>query len=58
MGVYDGYRSEAFNGIKLPKLEGHVKFKLHNCMNHKDEVVFEGKNVIRNAVRDIFANNL
>lgn len=58
MGVYDGYRSEEFNGIKLPKLEGHVKFKLHNCMNHKDEVVFEGKNVITNAVRDIFANNL
>lgn len=58
MGVYDGYRSEEFNGIKLPKLEGHVKFKLHNCMNHKDEVVFEGKNVITNVVRDIFANNL
>ena len=58
MGVHDGYRSEDFSGIKLPKLEGHVKFKLHNCMNHKDIVVYEGKNIITNAVRDIFANNL
>ena len=54
----DNFRDRQFGGVKLPHFEGHVKLKLHNCMNHKDEVVIEGKNIITNAVRDIFARNL
>lgn len=54
----DNFRDKQFGGIKLPHFEGRVKLTLHNCMNHKDEVVIEGKNTITNAVRDILARNL
>ena len=43
-------------GVRFPKLKGHIKLTLHNCRTGKNEVV-EGDNIITNAVRDIFLNN-
>ena len=54
--IKDTYRLDGFSSVKLPKLKGHVKLTLHNCRTGKNEV-FEGDNIITNAVRDIFANN-
>lgn len=54
--VRDYKKTEEFGMPKLPKLEGRVKITLHNCKNGKNEVI-EGKNIVTNAVRDIFANN-
>lgn len=54
--IKDTYKLNGFNQVKLPKLKGHVKLTLHNCKNGKNEV-YEGDNIITNAVRDIFANN-
>lgn len=54
----DSFRDNQLGGVKLPNFEGRLKLTLHNCKNHKDEVVIEGKNLITNAVRDIFARNL
>ena len=53
----DNFRERQFGGAKLPNFEGRLKLTLHNCKNHKDEVVIEGKNLITNAVRDVLANN-
>lgn len=47
---------KGFNMVKLPKLKGHIKLTLHNCRTGKNEV-YEGDNIITNAVRDIFLNN-
>ena len=54
--IKDTYRLNGFNQVKFPKLKGHVKLTLHNCRTGKNEV-YEGDNIITNAVRDIFANN-
>ena len=43
-------------GVRFPKLKGHIKLTLHNCRTGKNEVI-EGDNIITNAVRDIFLNN-
>lgn len=56
MIIHDRYRSDEFSGAKLPKLKGHVKVSLHNCRTGKNEV-WEGDNIVTNAVRDIFALN-
>lgn len=45
-----------FDSMRLPKLKGHVKITLHNCRTGKNEI-YEGENIITNAVSDIFANN-
>lgn len=57
MRLSDYKNTDNYSGIKLPKFEGHVKLTLHNCKNGKNEV-YEGKNLITNAVADIFARNL
>lgn len=44
------------DGVRFPKLKGHIKLTLHNCRTGKNEVI-EGDNIITNAVRDIFAAN-
>ena len=54
--IRDYKRTEEFGMPKLPRLEGRVKITLHNCKNGKNEVI-EGKNIVTNAVKDIFANN-
>lgn len=42
---------------KFPKLKGHVKIELKNETTGKKEVVFEGDNMITNALYDIFSSN-
>lgn len=44
-------------GRDYPNIEGKVKITLHNCKNHKDEFVYESKNMVTNALKDIFATN-
>ncbi len=50
-------RTEEFGMQKLPNLEGRVKLTLHNSLTGSDKVI-EGKNIVTNAVRDIFARNI
>lgn len=54
--VKDKYELNGFNQVKLPKLKGHIKLTLHNVHNGKNEV-YEGENIVTNAIRDIMANN-
>lgn len=42
---------------KFPKLKGHVRIELKDVKTGKRETVFEGDNMITNALRDIFASN-
>lgn len=42
---------------KFPKLKGHVKIELKNEQTGKKDIVFEGDNMITNALSDIFASN-
>lgn len=55
MSVKDNFGSNHFSSLTMPKFKGHVKVTLHNVYNKKNEV-FEGDNIITNAVADIFAN--
>lgn len=57
MFINDKLKREAARGTDFPRFKGHVKMVLHNCMNHKDEFVFEKHNDPTNALSDIFANN-
>lgn len=50
------YRSQ-MSGVKMPRVKGHVKVTLHNCRTGKNEV-WEGDNIVTNAIADIFAMNL
>lgn len=52
----DNVIREPINGMKFPKLKGHVKIVLHNPRTGKSEVR-EGDNMITHALRDIFASN-
>lgn len=54
--IHDYLTSEKMNGVRLPKLKGHVKLVLHNPRTGKNEV-HEGDNMITNALKDIFASN-
>lgn len=42
---------------KIPELEGHIKIELKNAITGEIEECIEGKNIVTNAVRDIFAAN-
>lgn len=42
---------------KIPELEGHIKIELFNAETGELEEKIEGKNLVTNAVRDIFASN-
>lgn len=42
---------------KIPELEGHIKIELFNAETGELEECVEGKNLVTNAVRDIFASN-
>lgn len=42
---------------KIPELEGHIKIELFNAETGEVEECIEGKNIVTNAVRDIFASN-
>ena len=56
MRFEDNFKGSYINGVRMPVLKGHVKVTLHNCVTKKDEV-WEGDNIVTNAVRDIFALN-
>lgn len=58
MRLSENKNADRYKGLDIPKFEGHVKFKLWNCRTHKTEAYFEGKNLVTNAVADIFARNL
>lgn len=53
----DNVIREPINGIKFPKLKGHVKIVLKDVRSGKTNVAFEGDNMITDAVSDIFASN-
>ena len=55
--IIDKVRPEYIGGVRIPKLKGHVKIRLHNPTTGKTEI-HEGDNMITNAVSDIFAANL
>jgi len=58
MRLSDNKNKDRYKGLDIPKFEGRVKFRLWNCRTHKTEAYFEGKNIVTNAVADIFARNL
>ncbi len=53
----DYINAEKFSHIKLPKLKGHVRIELKNEQTGKKDIVFEGDNMITNALSDIFSSN-
>lgn len=57
MRLNQPYERQLVAGRDYPNIEGKVKITLHNCKNHKDEFVYESKNMITNALKDIFATN-
>ena len=57
MTFTDTHGKTLVEGRDFPKIEGKVKFVLHNCKTHVDETVFEGKNSATNALAHIFAGN-
>ena len=57
MVIKDKTELNGFNSMRLPKLKGKVKITLHNCKTGKNEIV-EGENIVTNAVRDIYLNNV
>lgn len=42
---------------KIPELEGHIKIELFNAETGELEECVEGKNLVTNVVRDVFASN-
>ncbi len=46
-----------FDTLKAPKLKGKVKITLHNPTTGKSEII-EGENIVTNAVRDMYLNNV
>ena len=55
--IRDKVRLEQLSGIKFPKLHGHVKLTLTNAYSDNIEKVYEGDNIVTNAVKDIYASN-
>lgn len=55
--MHDFINEIGLSTFKCPKLKGHVKIELKNVETGKKEVVFEGDNMITNALSDIFASN-
>ena len=54
--IKDTHELNSFGSPKFPKLKGHIKVTLHNVHNGKNEV-YEGDNVVTNAVQDIASAN-
>lgn len=55
--IKENIKINRFNDIGLPRFKGHVKIRLHNPNTWKTQI-FEGDNIITNALADIFAANL
>lgn len=56
--IHDYMKTEKMNGVRIPDLKGHVKIALKDTRTGKTDIVFEGDNIITDAVKDIFASNL
>ena len=56
--INDKVNKEQVGDVKFPKLHGHVKLTLTNALSDNIEKVYEGDNIVTNAVRDIYANNI
>ena len=56
--IKDIVQAEQISGVKFPKLHGHIKLTLTNAYSDNIEKVYEGDNLVTNAVKDIFANNV
>jgi len=52
----DKFSKSGFSSPKAPELKGHIKLTLHNVHNGKNEV-YEGENIVTNALADIMAAN-
>ena len=57
MKASDMKRSEKINGIKIPELEGRVRIELRDAKTGHIDKDVEGKNIVTNAVRDVFRSN-
>lgn len=56
--IHDYMKTEKMSGVRIPDLKGHVKIALKDTRTGKTDIVFEGDNIITDAVKDIFASNL
>ena len=56
--IHDYMKTEKMSGVRIPDLKGHVKIALKDTRTGKTDIVFEGNNIITDAVKDIFASNL
>ena len=56
ISVGDSFRGQNYGGLKLPKLKGHVKIRLHNPITGKTETI-EGHNIQTLGLEDIFMAN-
>lgn len=57
MQIIDKMQKNNIKNAGFPMLEGRVKVRLHNPTTGKTEII-EGKNLVTNAVKDIFDSNL
>ena len=53
----DKMPTQDIHSIKIPELEGHVKIELFNAKTGELEQCVEGKNMITDAIKDIFSSN-
>lgn len=56
--INDKLYKEYMNDVKFPEIHGHVCVKLYYAKSGNLDTVIEGDNIVSNAVRDIFANNV
>lgn len=54
----DKARIEQVSSVKIPKLKGHLKIVLRDVKTGKIDKVIEGDNIVTNAVKDIFGDNI
>ncbi len=57
MQILESMQKSSIKNVDAPRLEGRVKIRLHNPTTGKTEII-EGKNLVTNAVKDIFDSNL
>lgn len=57
MKISDNKRTETIGGVRLPELEGHIRIELKDAKTGRLDKVVEGKNLVTDAVKDVFASN-
>ena len=56
--IKDRMELKGFEKIKIPEIHGHVKLQLRNVFSGNVEKEIEGDNIVTNAVKDIFGDNI